>query len=407
MSIRWIKTRFPGVRCRQHPTRKHGVQFDRYYVIYFQLNGKRKEEGVGWAGEGWTPSKVFALLNELKTNHRTGEGPQSLSEKRRLEDEKRQQKKEEQRHVEKSNITFSHFFEKTYLPIAKTSKKPVSYRKEEEHFKLWLNPVLKKMSLKKIYPLHLERVKKNMVDAGRSARSIQYVFATFRQIWNMAKRDNVVINDSPTKRVKIPKIDNKRLRFLSKKEADDLLEELETKSLQVHDIAKLSLHCGCRAGEIFKLKWKDVDIERGMLTLWDTKDKSRIAFMTEEVKELLSKKTRGAPADLLFPGPKGGTINQISNVFSKAVEKLELNKGIADNRERVVFHTMRHTFASWLAEDGTDLYTIQKLMGHSTIAMTERYSHLSPDYLQNAVRRFDRKIKESKKTASIIKINTA
>jgi len=197
--------------------------------------------------------------------------------------------------------------------------------------------------------------------------------------------------------VKTPKIDNERLRFLSKKEAGDLLEELKTKSLQVHDIAKLSLHCGCRASEVFKLKWKDLNIERETLILWDTKNKSRVAFMTEEIKEMLSKKTRGTPDDLVFPDRKGETINKISNVFPKAVKKLELNKDITDKRERVVFHTMRHTFASWLAENGTDLYVIQKLLGHSTSAMTERYSHLSPGTLKSAVKNLERKMARSKK----------
>jgi integrase len=61
------------------------------------------------------------------------------------------------------------------------------------------------------------------------------------------------------------------------------------------------------------------------------------------------------------------------------VKDLALNEGISDNRQKVVIHTTRHTFASWLVQKGTPLYTVSKLMGHSSIRMTERYAHLAPD----------------------------
>jgi len=63
------------------------------------------------------------------------------------------------------------------------------------------------------------------------------------------------------------------------------------------------------------------------------------------------------------------------------------NRGITDQRQKVVFHTLRHSYASWLVEAGTDIYSVKELLGHGTIAMTERYSHLSPESLQNAVKR--------------------
>lgn len=57
---------------------------------------------------------------------------------------------------------------------------------------------------------------------------------------------------------------------------------------------------------------------------------------------------------------------------------------ITDARQRVVFHTLRHTYASWLVQKGVPLYTVAELMGHSTIDMTRRYSHLAPDSLRSA-----------------------
>ena len=208
-------------------------------------------------------------------------------------------------------------------------------------------------------------------------------------------------------KVKKPKVDNKRLRFLNKDEADRLLQDLKQRSQQLQDMALLSLHSGLRADEIFSLIWSDVDIERGIMMLRDTKGgPNRPAFMTEKVKDMFRSLERKGPSDIVFTNRNGGKIKEISNAFGRAVKDIGLNDGIEDKRYRVCFHTLRHTFASWLVEDGTDLYTVQKLLGHSTLAMTERYTHLAENTLQAAVKSLDRKIKESKKTTNIINIRT-
>jgi site-specific recombinase XerD len=65
---------------------------------------------------------------------------------------------------------------------------------------------------------------------------------------------------------------------------------------------------------------------------------------------------------------------------------------VTDRRQKVLFHTLRHTFASWLVQQGEDLYMVQKLMGHASLVMTERYSHLAPDTLRTAVKNFEKNI---------------
>ncbi len=72
-------------------------------------------------------------------------------------------------------------------------------------------------------------------------------------------------------------------------------------------------------------------------------------------------------------------------LMMKIVDKSGFNDSVEDARQKVVFHTCRHTFASWLAIQGTPLYTIAKLMGHKSLAISERYSHLSPDHKKHAV----------------------
>jgi len=72
--------------------------------------------------------------------------------------------------------------------------------------------------------------------------------------------------------------------------------------------------------------------------------------------------------------------------FTEAVEELGLNEGISDRRQKLVPHSLRHTFASWLVQAGTPLYTVSQLMGHTNIKMTMRYAHLAPDNKRAAAR---------------------
>ena len=93
---------------------------------------------------------------------------------------------------------------------------------------------------------------------------------------------------------------------------------------------------------------------------------------------------------------EGAKIREVSKSFDRVVDRLGFNDGVTDPRQRVVFHTCRHSFASWLAIQGTTLYTIAKLMGHKSIAMSERYSHLSPDHKNQAVMRMEQAFKSQR-----------
>jgi site-specific recombinase XerD len=78
------------------------------------------------------------------------------------------------------------------------------------------------------------------------------------------------------------------------------------------------------------------------------------------------------------------------------VNALGLNDNVVDARYLVTFHTLRHTYASWLVMRGAPLYTVQRLLGHQTSAMTERYSHLAPDHLRETVKGFEEGLREHK-----------
>ena len=246
MGTEWHSTEFKGVRYRKHPTRKHGVKFDLYFAIRYQRDGKRKEEGLGWSSDGWTAQEAALELAKLKKAHKTGEGLTRLAEKR----QKVKQQKEKRA---KDQVTFSDFFNDVYYPQAQADKDPQSYKRENGLFKNWISPVIGALPFKDIAPIHLEKIKRNMTQAEKSPRSIQYCLAVIRQIFNHAHRNGAFSGDNPVKKVKIPKVDNKRLRFLTVDEAEALLIALKKESIETWEMALISLDTGLRASEIFRL----------------------------------------------------------------------------------------------------------------------------------------------------------
>ena len=237
--------------------------------------------------------------------------------------------------------------------------------------------------MKDIAPFHLEKLKKVMKDGEQSPRSIEYALAIVRQVFNVAKKMKVYRGENPTAGVDAPKVDNSRMRFLTRTEAEKLLNLLKTKNSDVHDMTLLSLHAGLRFGEITALTWADVDIYKKVLTIRDAKAGSRYAFLTDQAAEMLKNRTQGKPSDYVFKGRKG-KIDRISLTFVRAVDDLKLNDGIDDPRLQICFHSCRHSYASWMIEQGADLYTVQKLLGHKTNTMTQRYAHLSENRLREA-----------------------
>jgi site-specific recombinase XerD len=389
----WIKASFPNIQYKKHPTRKNGVKFDRYFRGSYQVAGKRKAINFGWSSEGWSEVSVWEKINFYKNNAKIGSGPKSLKDERGVEENKKELEQKRIKLKERENIIFSDFFEDVYKPVCKTNKKPESWRKEIEHFNNWLNPEIGHLPIRKITAFNLEKIKKKMLDEGRAPRSIQYVFATFRQVWNYARLNDIVTHETPTRKVKLPKVNNKRLRYFTHVEVDILLEALKSKSQQVHDMTLFSLHTGARAGEVFSLTWGVVNLKNGTAQLRDGKGVDRHAYLTDATQSMLEQLHQGQdPSELVFTDSEGEKITKISNTFERTVKELGLNNGVTDSRDKAIFHTCRHTFASWHVQNGTDLYTVKELLGHSTIQLTERYSHLRPDGLKKAARDFDKSI---------------
>jgi len=411
--MKWIKTAHKGLRYYEHETKKNGLRKDRYYAIRFKVDGKDYGYGIGWVSDG-IPEEIknsnpgigfeeycLSQMRIYKANVKSGSGVISPKEKRKQAEAKRQVEKEAAEQEQRDNLTFADVWEDYHgdNPEGKSIEElraRKKYDREDQLYRLWIAPVISEMKIKLIAPMNLERIKKNMADAGRAPRSIQYAFALIRQVYNFAKRNKLFEGEIPTKNVKLPKVDNERTRYLTPDEANILLQALKEKSQDTHDICLLSLHCGLRFGEVAHLKWSDIDYERGLLLIRDAKAGTRRAFLTEQTAEMLKNRIQGEPYDLIFPSRDGSVMKQISNSFIRTVNELGLNDGIDDRRQKLVLHSARHSFGSLLAEQGQDLYTIQRLIGHKTIAMTQRYSHLTENKLKNAVESLSKAFKENK-----------
>src|SRR5258708_5756010 len=183
-----------------------------------------------------------------------------------------------------------------------------------------------------------------------------------------------------------------RLRWISHAEADVLIREAEKEPRSPHlaDFIRLALNTGCRKNELLKLSWDRVDLKSNLLRLEgrDTKSgKRRAVPLNEEARRALLNRARFRAehcpdSGWVFSNRKGKRVQNVHNGFKGARGRAK----IMDLR----VHDLRHTCASWLVQAGVPLLKVSKLLGHSTIEMTERYAHLAPENLKAAVSVLDR-----------------
>ncbi len=183
------------------------------------------------------------------------------------------------------------------------------------------------------------------------------------------------ISDNQIAKVKLYKESNGRLRYLDKEEIEKLLRNCRG---NLKPIIIIALNTGMRRGEIFNLKWQDIDFKNGIINIYITKNGEKKTIpMNEMVKTAFIRVRKHPESAYVFSNEKGEPTKDIRKSFFTACRK----SGILNFR----FHDLRHTFASHLVMAGVDLNTVRELMGHKKIEMTLRYSHLSPDHKKRAV----------------------
>ena len=396
----WIKARYQGVRYRESIARtirvKGHTRPDRCFYIYYKICGKAINEKVGWESEGVNANQARDVRGEILVNIRTAEGFQSLKEKRDLDNTRKEQARIKKELAKREDVSFGALAQE-YLKWAKDAKK--SFKDDESNYRNHLAPLLAKKVAREIGVLDIERIKKTLSKkkVGKkggqlSPATVKHCIVLTRQIFNYAitrklfNGGNPVSETLKSRKGFVKGNSNKRTRFLTREEANSLLEKIQESSLQTYHICCSSLYTGLRMGEVFALTWQDLDLTNKLLYVRNPKnDEARQAYLTPNLVGIFKSMPKGKNNCLIFPDRNGKRIDQLSDTFDRAVVKLGLNNGVTDRLNKVVPHTLRHTFASWLAQQGETLLTIKELMGHKNIEMTMRYSHLCPDQKRKAV----------------------
>ena len=361
-----------GVYQRASTQRKHKGRWDKcYYIRYRNAAGKQCVEKIGWDSENFNAAFAETARNERVKAIRHG----WFLPRKRLEP------------------TFGEIWEKYNDWLDGNKRRP---QDDRSIYRNHLEKRLAHKALSQINPLDLEKMKSDLYDKGLAPATIKHVLGLVRAVINKAINWDLWEGQNPVKKVKLPSTrDNRRERYLKQDEAKELIAELEKVSATTRDIALMSLHTGMRSGEIFSLKWSHLDFENELVHVADSKSEIRKIPMSKQVKSMLECRQPGEREGLVFEARGGGPIRWVSSAFMRAVNKLGLNEGITDRRFKITFHTLRHTFASWLAIKGESMLTIMELLGHKNLDMTMRYSHLSPDVKKQAIRKIEAAFEES------------
>ncbi|MFG0639843.1 tyrosine-type recombinase/integrase [Delftia sp. WSY_22] len=236
---------------------------------------------------------------------------------------------------------------------------------------------------------HLDEITTNMLaEAHQDLRTKGYALAhankipiLFKIMFNLARKKGIPGSESnPAEGVVLFNPNNAKERYLSAAETQRLHEVLSRcGSPQLKSIVALLLLLGCRKRELLDARWEDVDLERRNWRIPLSKSgKARSIPISDRALEVLRGLPRWSGCPYVIPNPD--TKRPFGNLFY-LWDKVRKEAGIADLR----MHDLRHTFASNLVNSGQSIYVVSKLLGHSQIKTTARYSHLADETLMSAV----------------------
>lgn len=212
--------------------------------------------------------------------------------------------------------------------------------------------------------------------------------AALSHAFSIAVREWEWVDDSPLRKVSKPKEPRGRVRFLSDDEREILLVACkQSEAPYLYPLVILALSTGARRGELLGLKWGDIDFQRETAILHETKNNERrslplTGLALKQAKKLAS--IRRIDSDLVFPDITGKKPIEIRPAWEQVLKEA----GIKDFR----FHDLRHSAASYLAMDGASLAEIAEVLGHKTLQMVKRYSHLTEQHTASVVGKMNKKI---------------
>lgn len=234
-----------------------------------------------------------------------------------------------------------------------------------------LIPFLGNYPMDKVPPRLIADYKRKRFADGVKGSTTNREVDCLSALYSMARQDWGFSITNPCNDVRRER-ETERDRFLTVEEEKRLMEKAPE---WMRSIITFALNTGMREGAIFLLRWESIDLFGRTITVraaTNKRERPQVVPMTTDAFELLKGlcATRGANVPWVFPNQDGRKRNGAGR-FGHTWRKAVANAGIEDLR----FHDLRHTFATRLVQGGTDLYLVSKLLGHRSIATTQRYAH--------------------------------
>lgn len=362
------KTKYPGVSFRIQE-RLDGCGEERVYYIRYRRGGrgtKEIEEPVGRESEGMTAAKA----NKIRAMRATGVEP-SNTERRAAE--------KAVRRTDANRWPLERIWE-TY----KTSRPNSPSRKlDENRYAAHIHSRFGSMLPPDITTADVERMKAELLKAGRKPATIQRIMVVLRAVINFgAQRGHCPPIDPARLQFKAMKVDNQKTEVLTDAQLSALLQALDAEEDQdAAALIRLALVTGMRKGALLALRWEDCDFQRGIITLRGEaakKGKTEYIPMSAAARQVLES-IRRTESPFVFPGRNGGQRADYRRIARRVKKKAGLPEDFRP------LHGLRHNYASRLASSGlVDMYTLQKLLTHESPAMTQRYAHLHDEALRKA-----------------------
>ncbi len=268
-------------------------------------------------------------------------------------------------------------YKEIVIPKQKDQRNPT------RHAEYWIDR-LGDLKLSRLSPAVLVEARDELAK-DKAASTVNRYLAVISYACTLAEREWGWLESNPVRRVGRLKEPKGRVRYLSESERQRLLKAVrESDHPHLYSIVLVALTTGARRSEILGLRWRNVDFGRLRAVIEDTKNGERrsLALVPQVVDELKAlKKVRRIDDDLIFSNPKTGKPSYF--YFEKAWREVRQKAGITDFR----FHDLRHSCASYLAMNGATTAEIAAVLGHKTLAMVKRYSHLSDEHVRGVVER--------------------
>lgn len=358
-------TKYPGVYFRE-AKRLTGKGIEKVYYIVFKKEGKVHEEKVGRQyADDMTAAKASLIRAERIEGKRA-----SRKELREAE--------EAAIAAEKKKITVGKIWEE-YQVLRSTKKSLIT---DKYNFKNHLMDFYNKKP-EDLKTLDIQKLRIQLESKGLSPASVKHSLVLLRMLiyWGVKQGLCSQIDQSKL-HFDIPKLDNEKTEMLTSEQIEAYEKALDRESDQnLAALFRLALVTGMRKTALLNLKWDDCDFDNKIIILRGEvakKGKTEYIPMNDVAFAILTSISKQS-SEYIFPGKDGGPRKEIRRM----AQRVKANAGLPKDFRPL--HGLRHAYASHLISSGkVDLFTLQKLLTHSSTKMTQRYAHLSDDRLRKA-----------------------